>query len=85
MLSLALTAGIPPVVFDIGAPAERLRELEAGHILDFSLISQPSALNDALIGLPLEDLWKKRRPFKSASYPSVMEDYYGFAHCTGRS
>ena len=85
VLSLALTAGIPPVVFDIGAPAERLRELEAGHILDFSLISQPSALNDALIGLPLEDLWKKRRPFKSASYPSVMEDYYGFAHCTGRS
>ena len=63
-LSLAITAGVPPIVFDIGAPAERLRKSKIGHILDLSLVSHPSALNDALLGLPLADLWRNRRPFK---------------------
>jgi GT2 family glycosyltransferase/glycosyltransferase involved in cell wall biosynthesis len=78
-LSLALSAGIPSVVFDIGAPAERLRELKTGHIFDLSLVNDPSALNDALLGLPLADLWRTRRAAKSASYPSIVEDYYGLA------
>ncbi len=76
-LSLALAAGIPPVVFDIGAPAERLRDMEAGQILDFSLVSQPPALNDALLALPLAELWRNRRALKSTSYPSIVRDYYG--------
>jgi GT2 family glycosyltransferase/glycosyltransferase involved in cell wall biosynthesis len=76
-LSLALAAGVPPLVFDIGAPAERLRDLRQGQILDLALAEAPAALNDALLALPLDALWKKRRPFVSRSYPRLVEDYYG--------
>ncbi|MBY6242757.1 glycosyltransferase [Methylosinus sp. Sm6] len=76
-LSLALAAGVPPVVFDIGALAERLREADEGHILDMALAAAPSALNDALLALPLEALWEKRRRYESWSYPRLVEDYYG--------
>ncbi len=40
-LTLSLNAGAPPVVFDIGAPAERLRALGVGHILDYALVDAP--------------------------------------------
>jgi GT2 family glycosyltransferase/glycosyltransferase involved in cell wall biosynthesis len=76
-LSLALAAGVPPVVFDIGAQAARLRELGTGYILDLSLADRPSALNDALLGLPLVELWRNRREVTAASYPRTVADYYG--------
>ncbi|OBS52995.1 hypothetical protein A8B73_08375 [Methylosinus sp. 3S-1] len=76
-LSLALAAGVPPVVFDIGAPAERLRELDQGQILDLALAETPAALNDAILALPVDALWKKRGPYTSRSYPRLVEDYYG--------
>ncbi|WGJ14340.1 glycosyltransferase [Methylocapsa sp. D3K7] len=78
-LSIALACGIPAVVFDIGAQAERLRALAAGHILELALIDQLSALNDALLQLPLAELWQNRRYPDFASYDSVLEDYYGLA------
>jgi GT2 family glycosyltransferase/glycosyltransferase involved in cell wall biosynthesis len=76
-LSLSLAAGVPPVVFDLGAPAERLRELDQGQILDLALAGTPAALNDALLALPLDALWKKRKPFAPRSYARLVEDYYG--------
>jgi len=76
-LSIAVAAGIPPVAFDIGAPAERLRELETGHILDLSLISDPAALNDALLNLPISELWANKRPLNSWTYSRILQDYYG--------
>jgi O-antigen biosynthesis protein len=78
-LSLALAAGVPPVVFDIGAPAERLRESETGCILDLSLADDPSELNDALLGLPLAELWRKRKLAESTLYQNMSRDYYGYA------
>jgi GT2 family glycosyltransferase/glycosyltransferase involved in cell wall biosynthesis len=78
VLSLALAAGVPPVVFDIGAPAERLRDIKTGHVLSISLASQPSALNDALLDLPLRELWRNRRAAKRVVYSSLLGDYYGF-------
>jgi glycosyltransferase involved in cell wall biosynthesis len=75
-LSLALAAGVPPIVFDIGAPAERLRALDQGRILDLALAAAPAGLNDALLALPLDELWKKRRPFEPRSYVRLVEDYY---------
>ena len=75
-LSIALAVGLPSVVFDIGAPAERLRALETGHILNFSLAMSPSALNDALLALNLERLWEHRPVYKGAEYKCFVEDYY---------
>lgn len=77
-LSLALAAGVPPVVFDIGAPAERLRDLGAGHIIDYGLTCDPAALNDALLALPLEKLWNNRPVVASADYAWTAQHYYGW-------
>lgn len=78
-LSLALAAGVPPVVFDLGAQAERLRAIGSGHRLDPDLAEDPQQLNDALLALPVEALWATRRPFRAAAYPRILEDYYGLA------
>jgi glycosyltransferase involved in cell wall biosynthesis len=40
-----------PVVFDIGAPAERLRQLQTGMILPMEMIESPSLINDTLLKL----------------------------------
>lgn len=74
-LSIALAAGIPPVVFDIGAPAERLRALGAGRVLDFALAKDPCALNDALLSLRGVDLGPQGE-IAFPSYRSLLE-YYG--------
>ncbi|MEH3117815.1 MAG: glycosyltransferase [Methylorubrum populi] len=78
-LSLALAAGVPPVVFDLGAQAERLRAIGGGHRLDIGLADEPQALNAALLALPVDALWAVRRPFRPTVYPRILEDYYGLA------
>ncbi|TCQ10358.1 GT2 family glycosyltransferase [Rhizobium sp. PP-F2F-G36] len=50
-LSIALKTGVPTVVFDLGAQADRIREAGTGHILDPKLINSPTALSDALLAL----------------------------------
>jgi GT2 family glycosyltransferase/glycosyltransferase involved in cell wall biosynthesis len=50
-LSIAMKTGVPTVVFDLGAQAERIREAGTGHILDPKLINSPTALSDALLAL----------------------------------
>ncbi|CAO4169128.1 glycosyltransferase [Methylorubrum populi] len=76
-LSLALAAGIPPVVFDLGAQAERLRATGEGSRLDPALAEDPQRLNAALLALPLDDLWAARTPFRPAAYPNILANYYG--------
>jgi glycosyltransferase involved in cell wall biosynthesis len=44
VLTSALRRGIPIVAFDIGAPAERLRELGRGHLLPLELAINPPGL-----------------------------------------
>lgn len=48
-LSLAMQSGVPICVFDIGAPARRLRDYNWGHILPLSLAKDPAALNAELL------------------------------------
>lgn len=76
-LSLALAAGVPPVVFDLGAQAERLRASGEGHRLDPALADDPQRLNAALLALPIDALWAARKPFRPTVYPRILEDYYG--------
>jgi O-antigen biosynthesis protein len=76
---LALAAGLPPVVFDIGAPAERLRAAKTGRVLDLRLAEQPTALNDALLALPLEEMWRNQPGEPPITYGRIVETYYGNA------
>jgi len=55
VLTSALELGLPVVVFDIGAPAARLRRLGRGHILPTALSTQPEQLLAAL--LQLRESW----------------------------
>ncbi|ACA20523.1 glycosyl transferase family 2 [Methylobacterium sp. 4-46] len=76
-LSIALAAGLPPLVFDLGAPAERLRARQEGLLLDPALIERPQEVNDRLLDLPLAELYARRRPYPSLSYGSMLTEYYG--------
>ncbi len=50
-LSMSLAIGVTPVVFDIGAPAARVRAEGFGVILPYELIDDIAALNDRLVEL----------------------------------
>ena len=54
-LSMSLAIGIMPVVFDIGAPADRVRDEGFGVILPYELVDDIPALNDRLIELGLRE------------------------------
>lgn len=51
VLTSALEQGLPVIVFDIGAPAARLRRLGRGHILPKDLSADPGKLLAALMEL----------------------------------
>ncbi|WP_342148907.1 glycosyltransferase family 2 protein [Methylorubrum sp. SB2] len=78
-LSLALAAGIPPAVFDLGAQGQRLAELGQGFRLDPALAGDPQRLNAALLALPLDALRAEQSVFRPTVYPRILEDYYGLA------
>ena len=50
-LSMAFALRCPPVVFDIGAQADRVRQAGFGFVLPYELIDHIVALNDRLIAL----------------------------------
>jgi glycosyltransferase involved in cell wall biosynthesis len=78
-LSLARAAGVPPVVFDLGAPAERLRARGEGVIVDPALARDVSAFNDLLLGLPLPELYARRGEYGQFVYRDILRTYYGLA------
>ncbi len=54
-LSLAFDLGCPPIVFDIGAPAERVRAQGFGLILPYDLIDDLRTLNDRILEFCLSE------------------------------
>jgi glycosyltransferase involved in cell wall biosynthesis len=58
VLTIALRRGLPVVAFDIGAPAERLRGLARGKLLDAGLAERPDDLLAAF--LELRGLWQRK-------------------------
>lgn len=48
-LSIALAAALPTCVFDLGAPAERLRGRPNSLLLPIGLVDDPGAINDRLL------------------------------------
>lgn len=75
-LSVALAAGIPPVVFDLGAQAERLRASDEGLLLNPDLIHDPAELNNRLLACSLPEIYSRRREYEGFVYKNMLEDYY---------
>jgi GT2 family glycosyltransferase/glycosyltransferase involved in cell wall biosynthesis len=48
-LSIGVAAGLPTCAFDLGAPAERLRNRADAFLLPVELMTQPGAINDRLL------------------------------------
>lgn len=51
-LSIAWAAGLTAIAFDFGAISERVRAAGGGHLLPLDLMTNPAAINDALLSLP---------------------------------
>ncbi len=74
-LSLALQAGVPPVVFDLGAQAERVRAAGWGRVLPNGIENDPRMVNDLLLAMPLEEMWAERKQMRYEN-PKSLSDYY---------
>ncbi|UVF18353.1 glycosyltransferase [Microvirga terrae] len=75
-LSAALEAGIFPVVFDLGAPAERLRALRWGGIMPTEyMLSVPDILS-FLTSVEIKGPPKDIATAANVTYGSVLQEYY---------
>ncbi len=74
-LSLAYRLRVPPVVFDLGAQAERVKRAGFGFVLPPASAEDPSGLNDRLLTLPYAA--QRADPPPTALYPTILGDYYG--------
>lgn len=75
-LSSAIEAGILPVVFDLGTPAERLRALHWGGIMPAEyMLSVPDILQ-FLLSVKIEPAPQDLAASAHVSYKSVLQDYY---------
>ena len=75
-LSIAFALESPPVVFDLGAQAERVRAADFGFILPYRLIDDIHGLNDRLRELPYADASFDRRRVAGSTYENLLRDYY---------
>lgn len=65
-LSIAFRLNIPPVVLDIGAPADRVREAGFGHVLPYAWKDAPDRINDFLLTNP-------PRPLAATAHRALMQ------------
>ena len=81
-LSSVLRIGLYPIVFDLGALAERVRSAGRGTVLPLELSERPNAVNDALLGLRERESFDIRPIDKlgETHYDTLIQDYYeGFS------
>jgi len=76
-LSMAFNLEIPPVVFDLGAQAARVRAADFGFVLPYKLIDNVQCLNDKLCELPYTTAFFDRRRYRNHLYENILDDYYG--------
>jgi glycosyltransferase involved in cell wall biosynthesis len=76
-LSLALSAGLKPVAFDIGAIADRMRRLGYEDLLiPFSQSNSPAAINDFLLNsISIDHVSSCEKP-RSQGYENMVSEYY---------
>lgn len=75
-LSIALKLGLPPIVFDIGALAERVRKAGFGIVLSRSFCDSPPSLNNLLLELDVQKEWSRVKPVEFQAYENFPYDYY---------
>ena len=77
-LSEAVTAGIYPVVFDLGAMARRIRSLGWGKVLPIAWSRDPQTIVTTLLEVtptpPPPAVFNLAR---GVGYPDVLRNYYG--------
>lgn len=76
-LTHALRAGLPIVAFDVGAVAERLRDLEAGTLLSSEL--SPAAVNDYMLLLAQASSPLPRQAKAPVAHPPAAETAFNKA------
>lgn len=76
-LSIAYNAKIYPVSFNLGAPAERIRHADWGHILPLQYLTQPAVANDRLLALHTNEPDSQKLATAFMHYNSITQDYYG--------
>jgi glycosyltransferase involved in cell wall biosynthesis len=76
VLSISYFGGFFPIVFDIGAQAERVKEAGFGEVIPATLMQDIAALNDRLCALR----FKYPSPYSMKTgeelYPNFLKDYY---------
>ena len=76
-LSEAMSAGVYPVAFDLGAPARRIRACGWGGIMDLELSLDPNKiaqfLHDVEITARPENLYST---YENTRYENILSDYY---------
>ncbi|WP_262689468.1 glycosyltransferase [Kordiimonas aestuarii] len=80
-LSMAFRLNIPPVVLDIGAPAERIRRAGFGHVLPYEWLSQPEKINDYLLEQAPAPLSARKhaalmKQISEQSIPTLLSDAF---------
>jgi glycosyltransferase involved in cell wall biosynthesis len=81
-LSIAINCGLYPVAFDLGAIAERIRELRFGHLLPLETL--PEEINETLMACSL--LSQRRPPQRAqADFSQVLDYYYSDESESGKS
>jgi glycosyltransferase involved in cell wall biosynthesis len=77
-LSVAQLAGFWPMVYDLGAQAQRVKSANIGDCISLDL--PPDQLNDLFIQRARELELKSVQQFTAfAEYPNFLEDYYGLS------
>jgi GT2 family glycosyltransferase len=76
VLSEALSAGLFPVAFDLGAQARRTRAFGWGLLLPLAIIDRPREVNNALLSCKVPAM-PDRTPVAGAQlYADILADYY---------
>jgi hypothetical protein len=77
-LSIALNTGLYPVAFDLGAIAERIRDLKFGHLLP--LETTPEEINATLMSRSAQNFIPPPRVVRP-ELSEVLDYYYADAVC----
>jgi GT2 family glycosyltransferase len=76
-LSLAFQHGLYPVSFDVGAPANRIRDSKWGELWPLSMVAEPAKMNDLLLSVDASPRPEHLAVYrKDKMYPSLLENYY---------
>lgn len=82
-LSSAFDCGLPPVVFDHGAQAERVRNAGWGRVLPRAIEKEPATINDVLLSLPIDAMWSERKKLTNAGNARSLSEYYSVKPARG--